>query len=55
MLISPAWAHGSTDTSNSGGGAALLIILAVAIVVALLYVAQKKWRGHLQVRDRDSQ
>ena len=43
MLISPAFAHGSSGV-DSGGQHGPLILLVVAVVVVSLLVAEKKWR-----------
>ncbi len=43
MLISPAFAHGSSGV-DSGGPHGPLILLVVAVVVVFLLVAEKKWR-----------
>lgn len=51
MLISPAAAHGGTETGSAGGGIALLIILAVIIGLFLAYMGHKKWRGRNLRRD----
>lgn len=46
MLISPAFAHGSSGTEAVGHGP--LILLVIAVVVVLLLVAEKKWRRRKQ-------
>ena len=54
MLISPAWAHGST-TSESVGSLGPFIILGFAIVFVLALVADSKLRKRKQRRLENSE
>ncbi len=44
MLISPAFAHGSSGAETSAGFGPLFL-LAVGIVVVVVLLAEKEWRN----------
>jgi len=51
MLISQAFAHGSTGNESVGGFIGPLIFLAVIVIAVLYHLAKAKWRRRRQERD----
>ncbi len=49
MLISPAFAHGSSGAGTSAGFGPL-ILLTVGIVVVVVLLGEKKWRDRKRKR-----
>lgn len=51
MLISPAFAHGSTGIESVGGFIGPLVFLAVIVVAVAYHLIKAKWRRRRQERE----
>ena len=50
MLISPAWAHGSSGV-DAPGGVFPFVLLTAAVVSLLVYLAHDQWRKYRARRE----
>lgn len=53
MLITPAFAHGSSGVESAGFHGPLILLVVAGVVISLL-VAEKKWRRRKQRLQREA-